>query len=150
MYSAIFIETKLMGYFFVSQKGGWNPVNDIESVIVSIRSLISVGNGRLEAAAKLDKTEYNELLDSAQKQQALNGIEDDCFNINNDNNDHIQNLIENDSEENADNKISSTNSAKETNDDNSCYTKDAATKSFQRISEFHEKKGWSEYWRKEG
>lgn len=30
---------------------GWNPVNDIESVIVSIRSLLVVGNGRLEGVA---------------------------------------------------------------------------------------------------
>jgi ubiquitin-conjugating enzyme E2 Q len=29
---------------------GWNPVNDIESVIVSIRSLIVVGDGRISAA----------------------------------------------------------------------------------------------------
>lgn len=28
---------------------GWNPINDIESVIVSIRSLLVVGDGRLEA-----------------------------------------------------------------------------------------------------
>jgi len=29
---------------------GWNPINDIESVIVSIRSLLVVGDGRLQAA----------------------------------------------------------------------------------------------------
>lgn len=32
---------------------GWNPVNDIESVIVSIRSLIVVGDGRISAAERL-------------------------------------------------------------------------------------------------
>eukprot|EP00588_Corethron_pennatum_P005307 CAMPEP_0194281988 /NCGR_PEP_ID=MMETSP0169-20130528/22103_1 /TAXON_ID=218684 /ORGANISM="Corethron pennatum, Strain L29A3" /LENGTH=496 /DNA_ID=CAMNT_0039027191 /DNA_START=167 /DNA_END=1657 /DNA_ORIENTATION=+ len=32
---------------------GWNPVNDIESVIVSIRSLLVVGDGRLAAALPL-------------------------------------------------------------------------------------------------
>jgi len=32
---------------------GWNPVNDIESVIVSIRSLLVVGDARLSAAVNL-------------------------------------------------------------------------------------------------
>lgn len=32
---------------------GWNPVNDIESVIVSIRSLLVVGDGRLSAASHI-------------------------------------------------------------------------------------------------
>jgi ubiquitin-conjugating enzyme E2 Q len=36
---------------------GWNPVNDIESVIVSIRSLLVVGDGRLEAATQLESDE---------------------------------------------------------------------------------------------
>jgi ubiquitin-conjugating enzyme E2 Q len=43
-------------------KDGWNPVNDIESVIVSIRSLLVVGDARLEAAYNLSETRYNELL----------------------------------------------------------------------------------------
>lgn len=34
-------------------KDGWNPINDIESVIVSIRSLLVVGEGRLQAAASI-------------------------------------------------------------------------------------------------
>jgi len=32
---------------------GWNPVNDIESVIVSIRSLLVVGDGRLQAVVDM-------------------------------------------------------------------------------------------------
>lgn len=46
-------------------KEGWNPINDIESVIVSIRSLLVVGDGRLEAAYDLSETRYNELLAAA-------------------------------------------------------------------------------------
>jgi ubiquitin-conjugating enzyme E2 Q len=46
-------------------KDGWNPVNDIESVIVSIRSLLVVGDGRLEAAYNLSDTRYQELLAAA-------------------------------------------------------------------------------------
>jgi ubiquitin-conjugating enzyme E2 Q len=46
-------------------KDGWNPVNDIESVIVSVRSLLVVGDGRLEAAFNLAETKYNALLAAA-------------------------------------------------------------------------------------
>ena len=42
---------------------GWNPVNDIESVIVSIRSLLVVGNGRLQGAIDMGVAERERLLD---------------------------------------------------------------------------------------
>jgi ubiquitin-conjugating enzyme E2 Q len=48
---------------------GWNPVNDIESVIVSIRSLLVVGEGRLEAAASLPAPKYQALLEASQASQ---------------------------------------------------------------------------------
>jgi len=44
---------------------GWNPINDIESVIVSIRSLLVVGNGRLESVADLPPQKRQELLAAA-------------------------------------------------------------------------------------
>lgn len=43
-------------------KDGWNPINDIESVIVSIRSLMVVGDGRLQAAVDMGKEEYAKVL----------------------------------------------------------------------------------------
>jgi hypothetical protein len=43
-------------------KDEWSPINDIESVIVSVRSLLFVGDGRLEAAFILTETKYNALL----------------------------------------------------------------------------------------
>jgi len=46
-------------------KDGWNPINDIESVIVSVRSLLVVGNGRLEAVADLPPQKRQELLTAA-------------------------------------------------------------------------------------
>ena len=46
-------------------KEGWNPVNDIESVIVSVRSLLVVGDGRLEVAYNLSETKYDALLQAA-------------------------------------------------------------------------------------
>jgi ubiquitin-conjugating enzyme E2 Q len=51
--------------FYLFQDG-WNPVNDIESVIVSIRSLLAVGDGRLEAAYNMPEKKYKELLHAAQ------------------------------------------------------------------------------------
>lgn len=43
-------------------KDGWNPINDMESVVVSIRSLLVEGGGRLEDAKSLDKETYQERL----------------------------------------------------------------------------------------
>jgi len=42
---------------------GWNPVNDIEAVLVSIRSHLVVGDGRLEAALHMDSKEYSSRLE---------------------------------------------------------------------------------------
>mmetsp|Transcript_14977 Transcript_14977/g.37711 ORF Transcript_14977/g.37711 Transcript_14977/m.37711 type:complete len:463 (-) Transcript_14977:194-1582(-) len=50
-------------------KDGWNPINDIESVIVSIRSLLVVGDGRLQAASELTKAHYEQLLATAQQEK---------------------------------------------------------------------------------
>lgn len=41
---------------------GWNPINDIETVIVSIRSLLVEGKGRLEQAQQMDAKKYDDLL----------------------------------------------------------------------------------------
>jgi ubiquitin-protein ligase len=43
-------------------KDGWNPVNDIESVIVSIRSLMVVGDGRLAAAVEMSESTREAIL----------------------------------------------------------------------------------------
>ena len=43
-------------------KDGWNPINDIESVIVSIRSLMVVGGGRIEIATEMPKDAYKKAL----------------------------------------------------------------------------------------
>ncbi|KAL9188534.1 hypothetical protein ACHAXT_006912 [Thalassiosira profunda] len=50
-------------------KDGWNPINDIESVIVSIRSLMVVGDGRLQAAADMKKEDYKKALKEALKKK---------------------------------------------------------------------------------
>lgn len=43
-------------------KDGWNPINDIEGVLVSIRSLMVVGDGRLQAAVDLGDKAYKKAL----------------------------------------------------------------------------------------
>eukprot|EP00581_Thalassiosira_minuscula_P019026 CAMPEP_0183725724 /NCGR_PEP_ID=MMETSP0737-20130205/21351_1 /TAXON_ID=385413 /ORGANISM="Thalassiosira miniscula, Strain CCMP1093" /LENGTH=505 /DNA_ID=CAMNT_0025956813 /DNA_START=98 /DNA_END=1612 /DNA_ORIENTATION=- len=50
-------------------KDGWNPINDIESVIVSIRSLMVVGDGRLQAAVDMGKDAYKKTLDEMMKKK---------------------------------------------------------------------------------
>ena len=52
-------------------KDGWNPISDIESVIASIRSLLVVGDGRLEAAVAMEKK------DSTPKDDSKAGGEQD-------------------------------------------------------------------------
>merc|ERR1719276_706200 len=54
-------------------KDGWNPINDIESVIVSVRSLLVVGDGRLQAASDLTKARYETLLATAQQEKLSSG-----------------------------------------------------------------------------
>ena len=51
-------------------KDGWNPINDIESVIVSIRSLLTIGDGRLQAASELSTSSYKARLEAAQKKHS--------------------------------------------------------------------------------
>jgi len=51
-------------------KEGWNPVNDIESVIVSIRSLLAVGDGRLQAAVDMPEKKREALLAKASEERA--------------------------------------------------------------------------------
>jgi ubiquitin-conjugating enzyme E2 Q len=58
---------------------GWNPVNDIESVIVSIRSLLVVGDGRLEAACSLPASKYAKLLRVGKQQQRLSSTDRGCL-----------------------------------------------------------------------
>eukprot|EP00956_Cyclotella_meneghiniana_P043286 scaffold261934_cov76-Cyclotella_meneghiniana.AAC.1 len=43
-------------------KQGWTPINDIESVIVSIRSLMVVGDGRVQAAVDMGEKAYADAL----------------------------------------------------------------------------------------
>ena len=58
---------------FRSRQDGWNPVNDIESVIVSIRSLLVVGDGRLQTAYEMNESKYQARL-KASKHDVKDGF----------------------------------------------------------------------------
>ncbi len=100
---------------------GWNPVNDIESVIVSIRSLLVVGDGRLEAATNMSEKKREALLAAAQCEK--------------------KNAAETTSEQPPAKKA-------KIQDDNEkvnvgAYSTAEAKAAYNHLSEYHKKKGWS-------
>ena len=112
---------------------GWNPINDIESVIVSIRSLLVVGDGRLEAATKLSEEKYQARLTSAsQKSQ------------------------EDVKESSSASQPSSKRQRANTNGDKivagGSYSVAEAQSAYAHLSEYHKKKGWdsSGWWARKG
>ena len=112
-------------------KDGWNPINDIESVIVSIRSLLVVGDGRLQAAAELSDSRYQALLkvasgkedsESSRKRQRLD----------------------------ADKYAASAKPV--TKEKAGIYTASEAQAAYSHLSDYHKKKGWdtSGWWARKG
>merc|ERR1712241_176160 len=104
-------------------KDGWNPINDIESVIVSVRSLLVVGDGRLQAATEMTKSRYETLLLSAQ-QQKTSGI-DSCEEP-----EQKKARIEDDQRSAVPkSRVGS-------------YTATEAQAAYSHLSDYHKKKGW--------
>jgi ubiquitin-conjugating enzyme E2 Q len=133
---------------FVLQKNGWNPINDIESVIVSIRSLISEGRGRLEAAVKLEQTKYNELLDNAKSGNST-ALNDDMHTKKRqlksvDPYDEVVDTAKNKKTQDVHQE------APKRDDAGDAYSVDVAKTTFAKISELHDKEGWSKSWVKRG
>jgi len=110
-------------------KEGWNPINDIESVIVSIRSLLVVGDGRLQAAAELSDTRYQSLLKAATGK----GVDDSSSR-----------------------KRQRVEGAKYdkpvTKEQVGTYTASEAQAAYSHLSDYHKKKGWdtSGWWARKG
>jgi ubiquitin-conjugating enzyme E2 Q len=144
-------------------KDGWNPVNDIESVIVSVRSLLVVGDGRLEAAFNLAETKYNALLAAA----------DTKTGTNDDGDDQLEAAAAGDDAGNAANGVAlkrqRKNSEGETGvavgvqpggpaGDNArrnaggAYSVSEAEAAYSHLSSYHKKKGWdtSGWWARKG
>ena len=106
---------------------GWNPVNDIESVIVSIRSLLVVGEGRLEAASNMSPTQYATALEAARSEKPAA------------------------SEASSNNKKRlRTNSAGDAVA--AGYSVSEAKAAYEHLSSYHKKKGWDQsgWWAKKG
>jgi len=115
-------------------KEGWNAVNDIESVIVSIRSLLVVGDGRLQAATELSKTRYETLLATAQ-QEKPNRSED--------------------GEPEAKKSRSENHQTKKSGlpkNQIGSYTENEAQSAYSHLSDYHKKKGWDNHgwWARKG
>lgn len=106
-------------------KDGWNPVNDIESVIVSIRSLLVVGDGRLQAASELSKTRYDALLKAAELERDEGGEDGPKAKKARLENEKVQ--------------VGS-------------YSATEAKSAYSHLSDYHKKKGWdtSGWWAKKG
>jgi ubiquitin-protein ligase len=110
---------------------GWNPINDIESVIVSIRSLLVVGDGRLQAAVDMPAAKRAKLLDTALQLSKKRNRSQDAESA--DENEET-NLL----------KISKVKAG--------CYTMAEAKAAYSHLSEFHNKRGWDHtgWWEKKG
>lgn len=113
---------------------GWNPINDIESVIVSIRSLLVVGDGRLEAA------------DAVRASQAMSSKKRSATGSNN--TDNAKKLKADYNEEGEDLKPTKPLSAAQIGS----YTVSEARQAYSHLSDYHKKKGWDSngWWAKKG
>lgn len=107
-------------------KDGWNPINDIESVIVSIRSLLVVGDGRLAAVADLSEDKRSAILNSKKRKSDEDGTSD---------------LGEQERQ-----------ALKAFKADVGGYTAQEAKAAYEHLSDYHKKKGWdtSGWWAKKG
>jgi ubiquitin-conjugating enzyme E2 Q len=124
-------------------KDGWNPINDIESVIVSIRSLLVVGDGRLEAAVALPEDKYNSLLLAAnQKVEASSDTHEGSPTKK-----HKSVAFEESSKSENVAALSKTNNVVA-----GSYSVSEAQAAYSHLSEYHKKKGWdtSGWWARKG
>ena len=115
-------------------KDGWNPINDIESVIVSIRSLLVVGDARLQAATELPEKRYNALLEAA------SGKKDDG----DEESSPKRRKLEDDKSASSVKPVSKAEIG--------TYSSSEAQAAYSHLSSYHKKKGWdtSGWWAKKG
>jgi ubiquitin-conjugating enzyme E2 Q len=132
-------------------KDGWNPINDIESVIVSIRSLMVVGDGRLQAAADMAEADYARILKSAlekTKSQEMNGKGDDTTN-------DVDGEEETEGDANAGEakrKRAPSDSVIPRKATGGSYSTAEAQSAYDHLSKYHKQEGWdkSGYWARRG
>jgi len=131
---------------------GWNPVNDIESVIVSIRSLLVVGNGRLEAAVGLSKNKTSlkrrgSELDSESDEERNDDEEEQDSKIGAEDNPDSEKKskrrkVEMGSKKPKQGKLSVAGQ----------YSAAEARSAYSHLSDYHKKKGWDStgWWARKG
>lgn len=136
-------------------KDGWNPVNDIESVIVSIRSIMVIGDGRLQDATSLTKEEYKKILAEASSKskakkegKSEEGAEDDAEDDDRPGEVKRKRAPSDGDDAGADSKgVSKTRKSS-----GGSYTASEAESAYQHLSKYHEKEGWdkSGWWARQG
>jgi ubiquitin-conjugating enzyme E2 Q len=132
-------------------KDGWNPINDIESVIVSIRSLLVVGDGRLHAAAELTESRYEALLEAASETSAAEG--EDTATTPKTGDDEEGDEAEQPPAKRARVEESSKEKPKPVSKEQvGGYTASEAQSAYSHLSDYHKKKGWdtSGWWSRKG
>lgn len=121
---------------------GWSPINDIESVIVSIRSLLVVGNGRLEAAVGLSKRDEK----SAEKKR--NQDDEDNGGDERSNGKRKSSISQKSPQKKS--ATSSSSSKKPIPKNVGGYSSAEATAAHNHISDYHKKNGWNSWWARKG
>jgi len=122
-------------------------VNDIESVIVSIRSLLVVGDGRLEAAVNLTEAKYKALLEDASEKPAAQpdtgSSEDNATTA------KRKREVEKDAQKKS---AAAEQQRRMVRDQGGSYSVSEAEAAYTHLSDYHKKKGWdtSGWWARKG
>ena len=134
---------------------GWNPVNDIESVIVSIRSLLVVGDGRLEVAANMSKEKRKKLLKAAMSRREHENEEESGNKRRGENDEEEEGkggraLKRKRTNENENENENEKNKSKSGEIVIEGYSSAEAKAAYSHLSSYHKKKGWSGWWAQRG
>jgi len=129
---------------------GWNPINDIESVIVSIRSLLVVGDGRLQAVVDMSQQKQEALQEAASRRDEKEQLSEGkgCSGGKRKREDDGDGDGDGDDADKG--KISLKKDDANGSLDAGQYTTAEAKAAYSHLSNFHKKKGWSPYWAKKG
>lgn len=127
-------------------KDGWNPINDIESVIVSIRSLMVVGGGRIEIATEMPKDAYKKALAAALDKKKAPKDSPDVKLGDADKRKRSPSDDENDTTKKEESKPPAKKAS------GGSYTTSEAKSAYNHLSSYHKKEGWdkSGWWSRKG
>jgi len=137
-------------------KDGWNPINDIESVIVSVRSLLVVGDGRLEAAANLSETKYAALLAAANETKIKATADGSAHKRQRKNSAGESVLYQQPPDEQGtledDDHDTNHSGARPAPKQGGSYSVSEAKAAYTHLSDYHKKKGWDTtgWWARKG